>query len=137
MQNRFLRAVVLPGLRPVLVGLILGSAGGLGLSWLVHTTLVFPESSDFFYDVPFYDPVTFLGLFCFVVAVAAIASLVAARRALRGFPWLHCEKSEEQERGRLQIEEDFLGANNRRLGVPNPNSELTIGDWEFRIRTRS
>lgn len=85
-RNRVLRAVVLPGLRPALVGLILGSAGGLALSWLAHTTLMFPESSDFFYGVPFYDPVTFLGLSCFVVAVAAIASLVPARRALNVDP---------------------------------------------------
>jgi macrolide transport system ATP-binding/permease protein len=84
--ERVLRSVVLPGLRPVLAGLVIGSAGALGLSWFMHTTLTLPESSDFFYGVPFYDPVTFLGLSCFVVAIAALASLVPARRALNVDP---------------------------------------------------
>ncbi len=81
-----LRTVVLDGLRPVFVGILLGMAGAGGLSWILHATLVFPGSTDFFYGVPFYDPVTFLGLSCFLASVAAIASLIPARRALRVDP---------------------------------------------------
>ncbi len=41
---------------------------------------------DFLYGVSFYDPVTFGSLVCFVLAFAALASAVPARRALRVDP---------------------------------------------------
>ena len=78
--------VILHGLRPVLSGIALGLAGGGGLSWILHTTLVFPGSSDLFYGVPFYDPLTFVGLGCMVSGIALLASAVPARRALRVDP---------------------------------------------------
>jgi ABC-type antimicrobial peptide transport system permease subunit len=81
-----LKAVVVQGLQPVLAGLVLGLAGASALSWTLHTMLVFPGSADFFYGVPFYDPATFLGLSCFLVLVAVIASLVPARHALQVDP---------------------------------------------------
>jgi ABC-type antimicrobial peptide transport system permease subunit len=68
------------------VGVALGIAGAAGLSWVLHTTLVFPGSTDFFYGIPFYDPATFLGVSCFLIFVAGVASLVPARRALRVDP---------------------------------------------------
>jgi predicted lysophospholipase L1 biosynthesis ABC-type transport system permease subunit len=77
-----MRGVVMSGLRPVFVGIILGIAGAAGLSALLHATLVFPGSSDFLYGVSFYDPVSFLGLAGFLVAVAALASAMPARRAV-------------------------------------------------------
>jgi predicted permease len=80
--------VVLRGLRPVFCGLGLGIAGAAGLSALLHSTLVLPGSSDFFYGVPFYDPATFLGLSVFLIVVAAIASAVPARRALSVDPMI-------------------------------------------------
>jgi len=81
-----LTTVVVEGLRPVFVGVALGIAGAAGLSWVLHTTLVFPGSTDFFYGIPFYDPATFLGVSCFLIFVAGVASLVPARRALRVDP---------------------------------------------------
>jgi putative ABC transport system permease protein len=81
-----LKAVVLGGLRPVLAGIGVGLAGAAGLSSVLHATLVFPGSTDLLYGVPFYDPATFLGLSCFLAGVAAVASLVPARRALRVDP---------------------------------------------------
>jgi len=59
----------------------------------LHATLTFPGSSDFLYGVPFYDPVTFLGLAGFFLIIAAIATFVPARRAIRVDPLiaLRCE----------------------------------------------
>jgi macrolide transport system ATP-binding/permease protein len=81
-----LRDVVIEGLRPVFVGTALGIAAAAGMSALLHATLVFPGSTDLLYGVAFYDPVTFIGLACFLTAIAAIASAVPARRALRVDP---------------------------------------------------
>jgi ABC-type antimicrobial peptide transport system permease subunit len=80
------KGVVLHGLRPVLIGMFLGLAAAAGISVALHRTLIFPGSMDFLYGVPFYDPVTFIGITCFVLAVAALASMVPARRALRVDP---------------------------------------------------
>lgn len=80
------KSVLFQGLRPVLAGMLLGVAAAAGLSALLHQTLIFPGSMDFLYGVPFYDPVTFAGLVCFVLAIAALASAVPARRALRVDP---------------------------------------------------
>jgi predicted permease len=81
-------SVVVRGLRPVFCGLALGVAGAAALSALLHSTLTLPGSSDFFYGVPFYDPVTFLGLSAFLIVVAAIASAIPARRALNVDPMI-------------------------------------------------
>lgn len=81
-----LRSVVLRGLRPVICGIAAGMLGAAGLSALLHTTLVFPGSTDVLYGVPFYDPATFAGLTVFVSGVAALASFVPARRAVRFDP---------------------------------------------------
>jgi macrolide transport system ATP-binding/permease protein len=78
--------VILQGLRPVFVGMMLGVAAAACLSTLLHQTLSFPGSMDFLYGVPFYDPVTFTSLAIFVPAVAALASAIPARRALRVDP---------------------------------------------------
>jgi hypothetical protein len=44
---------------------------------------VFPGSMDFLYGVPFYDPITFASLIFFVIGIAALASMIPARRASR------------------------------------------------------
>jgi predicted permease len=78
--------IFLQGLRPVGIGIVLGIAGALTLSWMVHTSLAFPGSSDFFHGVAFYDPVAVLSLSCFVVIISALACIVPARRAFRVDP---------------------------------------------------
>ena len=78
--------VILDGLRPALAGMVCGAAAAACLSTLLHRTLIFPGSMDFLYGVPFYDPVTFAGLAAFVPFVAALASAIPARRALRVDP---------------------------------------------------
>jgi len=80
------RGVVMNGLRPVFAGILLGIAGAAGISTMLHATLRFPGSADFLYGVSFYDPLSFLGLAAFVIAVAAVASAVPARRAVRVDP---------------------------------------------------
>jgi predicted permease len=81
-------SVVVRGLRPVFCGLALGVAGAAALSALLHSTLALPGAPDFFYGVPFYDPATFLGLSAFLIAVAALASAIPARRALSVDPMI-------------------------------------------------
>jgi predicted permease len=78
--------VLFQGLRPVLTGILLGAAGAAVLSAILHQTLIFPGSMDFLYGVSFYDPLTFASLVCFVLAFAALASAVPARRAVRVDP---------------------------------------------------
>ena len=80
------RGVVLGGLRPVFVGMAVGIGAAAAASALLHSTLSFPESADLLYGVSFYDPMTFLGLSAFLLAVAALASAVPARRAVKVDP---------------------------------------------------
>jgi len=81
-----LKSVILQGLFPVFVGIGTGLLLAAGFSTIAHLTLSFPGSVDFLYGVPFYDPVTFLGLSCFVLGLAALASVVPASGALRVDP---------------------------------------------------
>ena len=63
-----------------------GIAAAAAASALLHSTLSFPGSADLLYGVSFYDPATFLGLSGFLLAVAALASAVPARRAVKVDP---------------------------------------------------
>jgi predicted permease len=76
----------LQGMGPVVAGIVAGIAAALALSSIVHSSLAFPGSSDFFHGVPFYDPIAVVGLSLFVATVAAAAGIVPARRALRVDP---------------------------------------------------
>jgi macrolide transport system ATP-binding/permease protein len=84
--GRVLNSVAQQGLWPVASGMVVGVACGGGMSWILHSTLASPESSDFLYGVPYYDPWTFVGLSCFLAVVALLASLVPALRALKVDP---------------------------------------------------
>jgi predicted permease len=91
--GRVIQRIALEGLPPVLFGMVIGLAGGAGLSLLLHHTLAFPGSIDFLYGVSFYDPVTFLGITIFLVLVSLMASLGPALKAIRVDPMvaLRCE----------------------------------------------
>jgi predicted permease len=81
-----LKRVVGRGLRPVFIGAALGLTGAAGVSSLVRGMLVFPGNPDMLYGVSVFDPVTFVGLSCFMAVVALVASWVPARRAVRVDP---------------------------------------------------
>jgi macrolide transport system ATP-binding/permease protein len=81
-----LKDIVLHGLRPVFAGMILGLIAAAGLSTLLHVMLVGPGTADILFGVPFYDPLTFVGLFCFVLGIAGVASAVPSKRALNVDP---------------------------------------------------
>jgi ABC-type antimicrobial peptide transport system permease subunit len=83
-----LKSVALEGLRPVGIGMLLGIACGGALSWILHSTLAYPETSDFLYGIRYYDPWTFVGLSCFLAVVAMLASLVPALHALKVDPMI-------------------------------------------------
>ena len=85
-RRHVLGSIAAQGLRPVAIGMLLGIACGGALSGLLHSTLAYPETSDFLYGVPYYDPWTFLGLSCFLAVVALFASLVPALHALKVDP---------------------------------------------------
>lgn len=83
---RLLQRIAFEGMRPVLIGMVIGLAGGAGLSLLLHRTLAFPGSIDFLYGVSFYDPITFLGITVFLVVVSLMASLGPALKAIKVDP---------------------------------------------------
>lgn len=83
---RLLQRIAFEGMWPVLVGMVIGLAGGAGLSLLLHRTLAFPGSIDFLYGVSFYDPITFLSITVFLVVVSLMASLGPARKAIKVDP---------------------------------------------------
>ena len=84
--ERVIRSIAITALRPVLIGMVVGLAGGAGLSLMLHRTLAFPGSIDFLYGVSFYDPLTFSAIIIFLVAVSLMASLGPALKAARVNP---------------------------------------------------
>jgi predicted permease len=72
--ERVLRYIVLQGMKPVIVGIVIGVAGALLLSRLIVTLL---------YNVTPRDPLTYLGVVALLAATAIVACIVPARQALR------------------------------------------------------
>jgi ABC-type lipoprotein release transport system permease subunit len=88
-----LRSVILQGLRPVMIGCVLGLSAAAAASRVIHSTLAFPSSKDLLYGLPWWDPATFVGLTIFLASIAVLASAVPAHRALKVDPAvaLRCE----------------------------------------------
>jgi ABC-type antimicrobial peptide transport system permease subunit len=84
--RRVIQRITVEGLRPVLVGMVIGLAAGASLSLLLHRTLAFPGSVDFLYGVSFYDPLTFIAISIFLTAVSFAASLGPALKAIKVDP---------------------------------------------------
>jgi len=72
-----LRLVMRQGLGLALVGVAIGVLGSLVLTRLIHSQL---------YEVGAFDPLTFVSVVAILLGVAALASLVPARRATRVDP---------------------------------------------------
>jgi len=73
-RSEILRLVLLDGLRPVLIGLLIGLAGGAGAGVLIKSIL---------YGTRPLDPIVFAGMVGSLMFTAAIASVVPALRACR------------------------------------------------------
>lgn len=85
-QAEVLKSVIVQGLLPVFNGVLLGLVGAAAVSTILKATLVFPGTSDMLFGVSVFDPLTFVGLSCFLGTVALIASAIPARRATRVDP---------------------------------------------------
>jgi ABC-type antimicrobial peptide transport system permease subunit len=72
-----IRLVVRQGLTPVVVGLALGMAAGLGVSRLMSSVL---------YGVAPTDPLTYAGVVAILTGAALLACVAPARRAARVDP---------------------------------------------------
>jgi predicted permease len=81
-----LRLILSQGMRPVVFGASLGLLLSFGASIAVHAFLVFPGVPDVLFGVSFFDPLSFVGLTCFLGCVALLASFIPARRAMRVDP---------------------------------------------------
>jgi ABC-type antimicrobial peptide transport system permease subunit len=81
-----LRLILSQGMRPVVFGASLGLLLSLGASTAVHAFLAFPGVPDVLFGVSFFDPLSFVGLTCFLGFIALLASFIPARRAMRVDP---------------------------------------------------
>lgn len=78
-SNRVVRHVIAGGLRPVLAGLVAGSAGALAMTRLLRSVL---------FHVTATDPATFIAAIAILALVAVAACLGPARRATRVDPMI-------------------------------------------------
>ena len=69
-----LRLVITEGMKPALIGLLLGVAGALALGRVL---------ASFIYGIAAYDPLTFAAVAILLVVVALLASIIPAYRAAR------------------------------------------------------
>jgi putative ABC transport system permease protein len=69
-----LRLIVTEGMKPALIGLVLGVAGALALGRVL---------ASFIYGIAAYDPLTFAAVAALLAAVALLASIIPAYRAAR------------------------------------------------------
>ena len=69
-----LRLVITEGMKPALIGLLIGAAGTLALGRVI---------ASFIYGIAAYDPLTFAAVATLLTAVALLASIIPAYRAAR------------------------------------------------------
>jgi putative ABC transport system permease protein len=76
-RPQLLRFVIFKGVSPVLTGVILGTGGGLVLTRML---------GRFLYGITATDPATFMTAAFAMIVVAAVACVVASRRAIAADP---------------------------------------------------
>jgi len=88
-----LRLVVRQGLTPVFAGAAVGIVAAAGVSAILRSTLVSPSSPDLLFGIGAFDPLTFIAVGGLLAFVAALASYIPARRAMKVDPMtaLRCE----------------------------------------------
>ena len=69
--------VLRQAMRPVLIGGLVGMVGSATVSWMLSSML---------FGVSAHDPIAFISVPLFLLAVALIASYIPARRAMRVDP---------------------------------------------------
>ena len=72
-----MRLLVLQAMRPIVIGGLIGVAGCAAVSWVLSSML---------FGLNARDPIAFISVPCFLLAVSLIASYVPARRAMRVDP---------------------------------------------------
>jgi macrolide transport system ATP-binding/permease protein len=85
-RRNILLLMLRQGMRPVVIGGVLGIMGALGVSGLLRAILIFPGSVDVFYGGHWFDPPTFIGLSCLLAAIALFACYLPAQRATQVDP---------------------------------------------------
>jgi ABC-type antimicrobial peptide transport system permease subunit len=85
-QHQVLRLMLSQGMRPVIIGGVLGLVSSFGLSGLMRAILIFPGSVDVLYGARWFDPATFAGLSALLGVIALVACYLPARRATRVDP---------------------------------------------------
>jgi len=81
-----MQSILLQGLRPVLVGILVGIAGSVPVTALIRAKMSLPGNPDSTrLAARLSDPLVYAEL-AFVIAIAALASIVPARRTLRVDP---------------------------------------------------
>jgi putative ABC transport system permease protein len=86
-DNRDVMALVLrQAMRPVVIGALIGIAGCAAVAWALSRILPWDVSLRFLYGVSPVDPLAFFGVPGFLLSVAALASYIPARRAMKVDP---------------------------------------------------
>ena len=78
-----MRLVIVKTLRPVVWGAVVGTAGALSLSLLLHSLITAPDIPDLTFGAGAFHPAVFIGVFAVLITVVAAACVLPARRAAR------------------------------------------------------
>ena len=81
-----LRWTVRSGMRPALIGAMVGLVAGLGVATFLRAVLVFPGSPNLLFGVSAFDPLSFVVSVGFLLIAALVVCYIPARHAMRVDP---------------------------------------------------